>query len=243
MKNFEKEYKKMLQEELPDFWNRIEAGIAEREKRLSGGVNMQGMRPEEEEGMFFGSERADILPRKSHWQKYALLAAACLCVAVVIPAIYAGLDGNQVSTSAPMDKSAYAEMAASSETSVEPDFSAEERTFVEEEVSTEAGVSMEAESAEETTEAGVSEKAPAMADGTVATGIEINIVEVSQMKYHTVYRVSVIDGNGVFSVGEELEILTEAEQKEIWAEGETYQVDLIYDSRWEIPFRPFKNGE
>lgn len=29
MKNFEKEYKKMLQEELPDFWNRIEAGIEE----------------------------------------------------------------------------------------------------------------------------------------------------------------------------------------------------------------------
>lgn len=102
---------------------------------------------------------------------------------------------------------------------------------------------MEAEPTEETMEAGVSAEAPAMADGTVATGIEINIVEVSQMKYHTVYRVSVIDGNGVFPVGEELEILTEGEQKEIWAEGETYQVDLIYDSRWEIPFRPFKNGE
>ena len=183
---------------------------------------MQGMRSEEEEGMFFGQERADILPRKPHWQKYALLAAACLCVTVVLPAIYAGLDGNQVSTSAPMDKSAYAEMAASSEASVEPDSLAEERASVEAEVSTEA---------------------PAMADGTVATGIEINIVEVSQMKYHTVYRVSVIDGNGVFPVGEELEILTEGEQKEIWAEGETYQVDLIYDSRWEIPFRPFKNGE
>lgn len=141
-------------------------------------------------------------PGKGH---KGYLAAACLCIAVAIPVLYGGLTGDrafEATTSAPMEKAAFAEEAAPAE---------------------ESG-------------------APGLADGTVVIGVEIIILEKSQMKYHTVYRASVLDGNGVFSVGEELEIWMEEEQEEIWTEGETYRVDLIYDSRWEIPFRPFENG-
>lgn len=35
MKSFEKEYRKMIQKEAPDFWNKIEAELADRESTLS----------------------------------------------------------------------------------------------------------------------------------------------------------------------------------------------------------------
>lgn len=232
MKSFEKEYRKMLQVELPDLWNRIEEGVAEREKRLSGKADFGRMPQEEEEKTLFGQRESRTLMRKSSWQKYSLLAAACLCIAVVIPVLYGGLAGDrafEASTSAPGEKSAFAEAPAPAEESGVPD-------------------SVEAPALAETEETGylpsaAEEEVPGLADGTVIIGVEINILEVSQMKYHTICRALVMDGNGVFSVGEELEILVEGEQEAIWAEGETYRVDLIYDSQWEIPFRPFRNGE
>lgn len=74
-------------------------------------------------------------------------------------------------------------------------------------------------------------------DGTVVPDIEVTILEVSQMKYHVLYRAAVMDGNGVFAGGEELEILAEDEQQEILEEGKAYRVSLAYDSGREIPFR------
>lgn len=242
MKSFEKEYRKMLQEELPDLWNRIEEGVAEREKRIFGREDFGRMAQEEGGDSFFGQREPWTMRRKSSWQKYSLLAAACLCMAVAIPVLYGGLAGDgafEATTSAPKEEPAFSEEAAPAEESGAVD-SAKAPALA----GTEEAADMAAGDREEGgyLSSAAEEDAPGLADGTVVIDVEINILEMSQMKYHTVCRASVTDGNGVLSAGEELEILMEEGQEEIWAEGETYRVDLIYDSRWEIPFRPFKNG-
>lgn len=230
MKSLEKEYRKMLQEELPDLWNRIEEGIPEREKKLFGMADRQGM-PQREEASFCGQERTKNLLgeaplRKSSWQKYALLAAACLCMVFVVPMLYGGAAGEQsCETSAPMEEAAFMEESA---------FARAEET-----------ADMAAAGAEEEGGilSGTEEEAPGMVDGTVVPGVEVRILEKVQMNYHTVYRAEVRNENDIFSAGEELEILAEEGQGETLAEGEAYCVDLIYDSRWEIPFRLFQNGQ
>lgn len=243
MKSFEQEYRKMLQEELPDFWSRIEAGIAEREKRLSGMADWRGMLPEEEGNTLFGQEEAQIQPREfsrrsSLLKKYSLLAAACLCMAVVVPVLYGGLADRlpgkgaaSAETAAPMEIPASEEMPVSEETSGISG-SLEESAPAGREEAVEEGYML----------SGPGEEIPGLADGTVIPGMEVRILEASQMKYHTVYRAEVRKGNDIFSAGEELEILAEEGQGEPLAEGEAYCVDLIYDSRWEIPFRLFENG-
>lgn len=237
MKSFEQEYRKMLQEELPDFWSRIEAGIAEREKRLSGMADWRGMSPEEEGNTLFGQEEAQIRPREflrrsSLLKKYSLLAAACLCMAVVVPVLYGGLaDRLPGKGAASAEPSAPMEIPASEETSGISGF-LEESAPAGREEAVEEGYIL----------SGPGEEIPGLADGTVLPGMEVRILEASQMKYHTVYRAEVRKENDIFSAGEELEILAEEGQGEPLAEGEAYCVDLIYDSRWEIPFRLFENG-
>lgn len=243
MKSFEQEYRKMLQEELPDFWSRIEAGIAEREKRLSGMADWRGMPPEEEGNTLFGQEEAQIQPREfsrrsSLLKKYSLLAAACLCMAVVVSVLYGGLADSlpgkgaaSAEPAAPMEIPASEEMPASEETSGISG-SLEESAPAGREEAVEEGYIL----------SGPGEEIPGLADGTVLPGMEVRILEASQMKYHTVYRAEVRKGNDIFSAGEELEILAEEGQGEPLAEGEAYCVDLIYDSQWEIPFRLFENG-
>lgn len=249
MKSFEQEYRKMLQEELPDFWSRIEAGIAEREKRLSGMADWRGMPPEKEGNTLCGQEEAEIRPREfsrrsSLLKKYSLLAVACLCMAVVVPVLYGGLADRlpgkgaaSAETAAPMEIPASEEMPTSEEMPA-----SEETSGISGSLEESAPAGREEAVEEGYMLSGPGEEIHGLADGTVIPGMEVRILEASQMKYHTVYRAEVRKGNDIFSAGEELEILAEEGQGEPLAEGEAYCVDLIYDSQWEIPFRLFENG-
>ncbi|MDE6749187.1 MAG: hypothetical protein K2K21_09035 [Lachnospiraceae bacterium] len=95
-RDFKQEFIELKQNEIPDLWNRIEAGLSEKEVTASV--------PEKAESSF----------KKINWRRWGTLAAACLCVAIIIPAIalrtgndsspsYSGgqSDGN-MSNSAPM---------------------------------------------------------------------------------------------------------------------------------------------
>lgn len=55
-RDFEKEFKELKQSEVPDLWNRIEAGLTPK-------------------------------PAVSHVYRWALLAAACLCVLIIVPVL------------------------------------------------------------------------------------------------------------------------------------------------------------
>ena len=63
-KDFEKEYKKLMTEDVPDLWGRIEAGLEPKETAVK---------------------------KVNFWKKYRVwgtLAAACLCLALILPALF-----------------------------------------------------------------------------------------------------------------------------------------------------------
>lgn len=68
-RDFKQEFIELKQNEIPDLWNRIEAGLSE--KKVVASV------PEKAESSFM----------KINWRRWGTLAAACLCVVIIIPAI------------------------------------------------------------------------------------------------------------------------------------------------------------
>lgn len=69
VRDFEQEFIELKQNEIPDLWNRIEAGLSEKKVTASA--------PEKENTSF----------KKINWRRWGTLAAACLCAAIIIPAI------------------------------------------------------------------------------------------------------------------------------------------------------------
>lgn len=68
-RDFKQEFIELKQNEIPDLWNRIEAGLSE--KKVTASV----------------PEKADFLFKNINWRRWGTLAAACLCAAIIIPAI------------------------------------------------------------------------------------------------------------------------------------------------------------
>lgn len=65
-RDFEQEFRELKQSEIPDLWNRIESGLSEK--------NAVILAPQ------------PIPQKKSAWRKWGTLAAACLCVVIILPA-------------------------------------------------------------------------------------------------------------------------------------------------------------
>lgn len=118
MKNFEKEYREMIQEEMPDLWGRIEAGLVEK-----GQPEQKQEQKEKKKGNI-----------NRRWVKYSGWAAACLCGVIVLPAIvmtmrnggskatgeaYADAALEEMETEREAWNEAYAEGAAESEAVME----------------------------------------------------------------------------------------------------------------------------
>lgn len=66
-RDFEQEFIQLKLNETPDLWNRIEAGLSEKKVLASG--------------------RQYKLLQKPAWRKWGTLAAACICVAIILPAL------------------------------------------------------------------------------------------------------------------------------------------------------------
>lgn len=84
-KDFEQAYKELAQSEIPDLWDRIEAGLSEKST------------PGKDQ------EKNQEKTKQIHFRRYAGMAAAVVCVALVIPAAFFMRD---------MGKSSNMEMAA-----------------------------------------------------------------------------------------------------------------------------------
>lgn len=92
-KDFEQAYKELAQNEIPDLWDRIEAGLREKST------------PEKANGKFRKA-------KKAYWMPYAKAAAAVLCVALTIPAaILLGQSEKGYNTQATTDAESAAEEA------------------------------------------------------------------------------------------------------------------------------------
>lgn len=134
-KNFEKEYKELAQNEIPDLWDRIEAGLKEKSAPENSTKN-----------------KTKIMVI---FKRYAGLAAAILCVAIIIPAsILISQSGGKSYTSEAYD-------TAIDEATYDVAEAAEEAAEAETDESTEAAGT---ETDEGTEVAGIKEAATEMYD-------------------------------------------------------------------------------
>jgi len=63
-RDFEQEFRELKQNEIPDLWNRIEAGLSEKNDSQKGTIK-----------------------KRSVWGKWGMLIAACACAVMVLPAV------------------------------------------------------------------------------------------------------------------------------------------------------------
>lgn len=74
-RDFEREFKELKISEVPDLWNRIEAGLSD--KKIVSPVS---------DAAAISVNRYNF-GKRAVWRKWGTLAAACVCVALIIPAI------------------------------------------------------------------------------------------------------------------------------------------------------------
>lgn len=146
-KDFEQAYKELAQNEIPDLWDRIEAGL--REKSTPEKANDKLRKA-----------------KKAYWMPYAKTAAAVLCVALTIPAaILLGQSEKGYSTQATTDAESAAEEAGGAvmEESIEEAVPEESRDEIPKQQMQAAGVAEE-EAEEEAADTGGMENADIMED-------------------------------------------------------------------------------
>lgn len=121
-RDFEQEFRALKQSEIPDLWNRIEAGLSEKKNTTHMSQNIKETDRETSRKQFA-------------WRRWGTLIAACLCVVIILPAFtllvrnksYSGGDTTMESAAEniAMDNSA-------SESAVSEDAAAAEETVFDE---------------------------------------------------------------------------------------------------------------
>lgn len=95
-KDFEKEYRELAQSEIPDLWNRIEAGLTEKsapEKEAAAEEVIERETIENEETEKETAQKEGLKRKRNnriyrYLKRYSAAAAAVLCAALIIPAMF-----------------------------------------------------------------------------------------------------------------------------------------------------------
>ena len=82
-RDFEKEFKQLKQSEVPDLWNRIEAGLTPK-NIVSNELETSFIQPDAKSNEKSPEKNPGRMVRARKW---ALLAAACLCLLIILPAL------------------------------------------------------------------------------------------------------------------------------------------------------------
>ena len=93
-RDFEREFRELKQNEIPDLWNRIEAGLSEKKNvtRASQKAIANDNAPDAGKERFEKKdfEKSDFekgtIKKRSVWRIWGTLIAACVCVVVILPA-------------------------------------------------------------------------------------------------------------------------------------------------------------
>lgn len=228
MNKFENEYRDLIQEDMPDLWDRIEAGLVEKPVVQEGTVGQR----EEETKLKKNVVSRTNRPHIYKFVKYAGVAvAACILFVLVMPTALGMLATGGASESA---KSAQNDMAAVEAPAAAMPESAMESAKMEapamegavmEAAPTEGAAPMEdaieegvreeaeitegiAEPSAGKTEAKASKKV-SLEDGTILENLQVNILEIENMNYHTIYRACVeVDETGTFQTGDVIEFIS-----------------------------------
>ncbi|MCM1263913.1 MAG: hypothetical protein NC313_14475, partial [Butyrivibrio sp.] len=93
-RDFEKEFKQLKQSETPDLWNRIEAGLSERkvtafepDKTNTSTMKATTTIVKAKADTSEPGRKAGVSIRRINAGKWGTLAAACVCAAIIIPAL------------------------------------------------------------------------------------------------------------------------------------------------------------
>ena len=216
MKNFESEYREMIRKDMPDLWERIEAGLPDKNRKNVNAAEM--VRTAEAEKK---EERKEKF-RTRKLLKYTGMIAACLCGIIVIPTALMLLSGG-----------AKGRMESAGESMATEDTMEELETdnsgiFTE---GTQADLNKEIPMADRM------ESGAEAAESTVIENIEVRILEITEMKYHTIYLAAVEkDESGTFRAEEEVEFIAEGTLRDALQEGDSCRVTLTYDARSEIAY-------
>lgn len=88
-RDFEREFRELKQNEIPDLWNRIEAGLSEKKNMTQVSQNIIAIdhAPGAGRGRFEKNdfEKGDT-KNPFAWRKWGTLIAACVCVVIILPA-------------------------------------------------------------------------------------------------------------------------------------------------------------
>lgn len=251
-RDFELEYRELKQNETPDLWDRIEAGLSE--KKIAAV-------PLENESKSIDKERFTV-KKQTAWKRWGLLAAACLCVVILFPAMMAGLIGSSKSSSRADTASGAADMntstsaAAASESGAAYDVAADNTTAEEgkaepeysESTAADAGSSMAGgsetaamEDAETSEEEAEEAAAPEISDVQILKGAVVQILQVDETGEETVYQAVVLeaDTDAVMESGMQIELICDDEtqydfireprEEKGLKKEETYEVSLQYE--------------
>lgn len=253
-RDFEQEFKELKQSEIPDLWNRIEAGLSERPMTVPH------------------------VTKKIAWRRWGTLAAACLGVAIILPALTFFLRNNgersgtsaEDTTAAPSTAAAPADTAAAEEWDAEDAAAADDvgmngeaYTGMTESASVEPAEAAEEETADMTTDGVVSEDTDAengprtptqgkemeksdlyaaIKEGQVLEGIVLQITKAENTNAGVSYQAVVVqaDADGILANGITMEIIcnTDTEytfprglrEDQALKKGEDYEVSLRYDN-------------
>lgn len=245
-RDFELEYRELKQNETPDLWNRIEAGLSE--KKIAAV-------PLENESKSIDIERF-VVKKQTPWKRWGLLAAACLCVVIIFPAVMIGLTDSHKSHSGRADSVASTELMEADTTSdsaaafdTAPPEAAEEGKAEPEytesaaanggaaDAGSMAGGSETAAMEEAETEAA----APEISDGQILEGAVVQILQVDETGEETVYQAVVLEADidAVMESGMRIELicndetqydfLREPREEKGLKKEETYEVSLQYE--------------
>lgn len=254
-RDFELEYRELKQNETPDLWNRIEAGLSEKKIATA---------PLENESKSIDIERF-VVKKQTPWKRWGLLAAACLCVVIIFPVVMAGLIGSSKSNSrnssgadtsastelmeadttsnyAPAFDTAPAEAAEEGKAESEYTESSADNSEIADAGSMAGGSETAAMDEAEASEEAESEAAmPELTDGQVLEGAVVQILQVDETGKETVYQAVVVeaDTDAVMESGMRIELICNdetqydfirepREEKELKKE-ETYEVSLQYE--------------
>ncbi len=242
MEKFEKEYRQMIQEEMPDLWERIEERIGDRAGDRIGDKIGAGLE---------NAAGGKHIRQKKAWH-YMGVAAACLGGVILVPAALslfrAGFSGSGYGN-------AYSTAPRSADMTASESAAAEEEagvgTYGNAAESTETGTGMAGEESatadmapmENASVTAAEEKAESetptagsIPDRTILPLVKIKVLEITEMQYHAVYLVKVErDGSGWLAEGEEIRFLSGLG---IGMEtGGEYEVSLVYHEGAQVPFR------
>lgn len=252
-RDFELEYRELKQNETPDLWNRIEAGLSE--KKIAA-------LPLENENKSIDIERFTV-KKQTPWKRWGLLAAACLCVVIIFPAVmivltssYKGSSSGRADTSAStelMEADTTSDSAASFNTA--PTEAAEEgkaESGYTESAAANGGAAdagslaggsetAASEDTETSEEAETEAVMPELTDGQILEGAVVQILHVDETGEETVYQAIVLetDTDAMMENGMQIELICndetqydfvrEPREEKGLKKEEIYEVSLKYE--------------